>query len=192
MKGTLAVTGHPEADELVNTDPLALLIGMLLDQQVPMEKAFHSPYELKQRLGDKLDAGDISARDPDELKDVFTERPALHRFPGSMAGRTHELCRALVERYDGDAGAVWESAATGDELFARLRELPGFGEQKAQIFTAVLAKRLDVRPDGWERAAGVYAAPGHYSVADIDGPESLAAVRAYKKEKKAQAKARRG
>jgi uncharacterized HhH-GPD family protein len=191
MRGTLAVTGDPEADELINTDPLALLLGMLLDQQVPMEKAFHSPYELKQRLGDKLDAADISSRDPDELKDVFTERPALHRFPGSMAGRTQELCRSLVEHYDGDAGMVWTSAPTGEELVRRLRGLPGFGEQKAQIFTAVLAKRIGVRPDGWERAAGPYAAPGHYSVADIDGPESLAAVRAYKKDKKAQAKAKR-
>jgi uncharacterized HhH-GPD family protein len=191
MKGTLAVTGDPEADDLVNTDPLALLIGMLLDQQVPMEKAFHSPYELKQRLGDNLSAADISARDPDELKDVFTERPALHRFPGSMAGRTQELCRALVEHYDGDAERLWASAPTGGELLARLLELPGFGEQKARIFTALLAKRLDVRPEGWEQAAGLYAAPGHYSVADVDGPESLAAVRAYKKEKKAQAKTKR-
>jgi uncharacterized HhH-GPD family protein len=191
MKGTLAVTGDPEADELVNTDALALLIGMLLDQQVPMEKAFHSPHELKHRLGDRLDASDISLRDPDELKDVFTERPALHRFPGSMAGRTQELCRALVEHYDGDAERIWNSAPTGGELFERLRQLPGFGEQKAQIFTALLAKRLHVRPEGWEQAAGLYAAPGHYSVADVDGPESLAAVRAYKKEKKAQARARR-
>jgi uncharacterized HhH-GPD family protein len=190
MMGTLAVTGNAEADELVNTDPLALLIGMLLDQQVPMEKAFHSPYDLKQRLGGRLDAADISSRDPDELKDVFTERPALHRFPGSMAGRTQELCRRLVEHYDGDARRVWASAATGGEVFRRLRELPGFGEQKARIFTALLAKRLGVRPDGWEQAAGPYAAPGHYSVADIDGPESLAAVRAYKKEQKAQAKTR--
>ena len=188
MKGTLAVTGDPAADELVNTDPLALLLAMLLDQQVPMEKAFHSPYDLKQRLGDKLDAADIAGRDPDELKELFRERPALHRFPGSMAGRTQELCRRLVEHYDGDAGRVWTSAPTGDELLARLRDLPGFGDQKSRIFTALLAKRLGVQPDGWQRAADPYGEPGYRSVADIDGPESVAAVRAYKKQQKETAK----
>jgi uncharacterized HhH-GPD family protein len=185
-------TGDEEADRLLTDDPLALLVGMLLDQQVPMEKAFHSPYDLKQRLGDKLDAADIATRDPDELKDMFKERPALHRFPGSMADRTQELCRRIVERYEGDAARVWTSAATGDELLANLRELPGFGEQKARVFIALLAKRLGVKPQGWEQAAGAYGQPGHYSVADIDGPDSLAAVRAYKKEQKARAKATRG
>ena len=183
-------TGDDEADRLLTEDPLALLIGMLLDQQVPMEKAFHSPYDLKQRLGDKLDAADIASRDPDELRELFKERPALHRFPGAMADRTQELCRRLVEGYDGDARRVWASAATGDELLANLRELPGFGEQKARVFTALLAKRLGVKPQGWEQAAGAYGEPGHYSVADIDGPDSLAAVRAYKKEQKARAKAK--
>jgi uncharacterized HhH-GPD family protein len=185
-------TGDEEADRLLTDHPLALLVGMLLDQQVPMEKAFHSPYDLKQRLGDKLDAADIATRDPDELKDMFKERPALHRFPGSMADRTQELCRRIVERYEGDAARVWTSAATGDELLANLRELPGFGEQKARVFIALLAKRLGVKPQGWEQAAGAYGQPGHYSVADIDGPDSLAAVRAYKKEQKARAKATRG
>jgi uncharacterized HhH-GPD family protein len=188
--GKLPLTGDEHADQLLEDDPLALLIGMLLDQQVPMEKAFHSPYDLKQRLGDKLDAADIAMRDPDELKEMFKERPALHRFPGSMADRTQELCRRLVERYDGDAGRVWTSAATGDELLANLRELPGFGEQKARVFTALLAKRLGVKPQGWEQAAGAYSERGHYSVADVDGPDSLAAVRAYKKEQKARAKAK--
>jgi uncharacterized HhH-GPD family protein len=163
---------------------------MLLDQQVPMEHAFHSPYDLKERLGGTLDAADIASRDPDELREVFAERPALHRFPGSMAGRTQELCRVLVDRYDGDAEQVWASAANGGELFGRLRVLPGFGEQKARVFTALLAKRVGVQPAGWEDAAGAYAAPGHFSVADVDGPESLVAVRAYKNEKKAQAKAK--
>jgi uncharacterized HhH-GPD family protein len=186
----IPITGDPEADALLEEDPLALIMGMLLDQQVPMEKAFHSPYDLKQRLGDKLEATDIASRDPDELREVFKERPALHRFPGAMADRTQELCRRLVERYDGDARRVWASAATGDELVANLRELPGFGEQKARVFTALLAKRLGVKPQGWEQAAGAYGAPGHYSVADVDGPDSLAAVRAYKKEQKAQAKAK--
>jgi uncharacterized HhH-GPD family protein len=188
----LPLTGDEQADQLLENDPLALLIGMLLDQQVPMEKAFHSPYDLKERLGDKLDAADIASRDPDELKEMFKERPALHRFPGSMADRTQELCRRLVERYDGDASRVWASAATGDELLANLRELPGFGEQKARVFTALLAKRLGVTPQGWEQAAGSYGEPGHYSVADVDGPESLVAVRAYKKEQKARAKEKRG
>jgi uncharacterized HhH-GPD family protein len=190
VKPKLPLTGDEQADQLLEDDPLALLIGMLLDQQVPMEKAFHSPYDLKQRLGDKLDAADIATRDPDELRELFKERPALHRFPGAMADRTQELCRRLVERYDGDAQRVWASAATGDALFANLRELPGFGEQKARVFTALLAKRLDVKPQGWEQAAGPYGAPGHYSVADIDGPDSLVAVRAYKKEQKAKAKAK--
>jgi uncharacterized HhH-GPD family protein len=190
MRGTLAVTGDPGADELLNTDPLALLIGMLLDQQVPMEKAFHSPYDLKERLGGRLDAADIASRDPDELKQVFAERPALHRFPGAMAARTQELCRVVAERYAGDAAAVWSSTRTGGELFGRLRELPGFGDQKARVFTALLAKRVGVTPVGWEQAAGEYAAAGHHSVADVDGPESLAAVRAYKKEHKSAQKRR--
>jgi len=187
----LPLTGDEQADRLLEDDPLALLVGMLLDQQVPMEKAFHSPYDLKQRLGDKLEAADIASRDTDELRELFKERPALHRFPGAMAERTQELCRRLVERYDGDAHRVWASAATGDELVANLRELPGFGEQKARVFTALLAKRLGVQPPGWEQAAGPYGQPGHYSVADIDGPDSLIAVRAYKKEQKARAKAKR-
>ena len=191
MTPKLPLTGDEQADQLLEDDPLALLIGMLLDQQVPMEKAFHSPYDLKQRLDDKLDAADIASRDPDELREMFKERPALHRFPGAMAERTQELCRRLVERYDGDARRVWDSATTGDELVANLRELPGFGEQKARVFTALLAKRLGVTPPGWQQAAGAYGQPGHYSVADIDGPESLAAVRAYKKEQKAKAKASR-
>src|SRR5919108_1993622 len=180
MTAKIPITGDEEADRLLEEDPLALLIGMLLDQQVPMERAFHSPCELKQRLGGRLDAVDIAARDPDELKAVFSERPALHRFPGSMAARTQELCRFLVEHHGGDAGHVWASAATGDEVVANLRELPGFGEQKARIFSALLAKRLGVQPDGWQRAAGPYGEPGHRSVADVDGPDSLARGRAYK------------
>jgi uncharacterized HhH-GPD family protein len=184
------ITGDPAADQLLEDEPLALLIGMLLDQQVPMEKAFHSPYDLKQRLGDKLEAADIAARDPDEMREMFAERPALHRFPGSMAARTQALCRRLVDDYSGDAARVWTSAPTADELLRRLRDLPGFGEQKARVFTALLAKRMGVAPEGWERAAGHYAEPGHRSVADVDGPESLVAVRAYKKDEKAKARAK--
>ncbi len=192
MNGTTAVTGDPEADHLVNSDPLALLIGMLLDQQVPMEKAFHSPYDLKERMGGRLDAAEIAEADPDELAALFAERPALHRFPGSMAGRTQELCRRLVDEYGGRAEHVWDDVGTGQELFARLRALPGFGEQKARIFVALLAKRMGVTPPGWDAAAGTYGKPGWFSVADIDGPDALARVREHKRALKAEAKAKGG
>lgn len=186
---SLLFTGDAPADELLASEPLALLIGMLLDQQVPMERAFHSPYDLKERLGGRLDAAEIAGMDAEELVAVFRGPPALHRYPGSMAGRTQDMCRMLVERYDGRAEDVWETAATGKDLFANLKALPGFGEQKARIFTALLAKRLGVTPPGWEDVAGGYGKPGHFSVADIDGPESLAAVREHKKAMKAAAKA---
>jgi uncharacterized HhH-GPD family protein len=186
----LPLTGDDAADRLLEDDPLALLIGMLLDQQVTMEKAFHSPYELKERLGGRLDAAEIAAMDPDKLAAVFAERPALHRFPGSMAGRTNELAKALVEHYDGRAERVWETAKDGAELFANLKALPGFGDQKAKIFIALLGKRMGVQPPGWEKAAGFYAEHGCYSVADVDGPDSLAKVREYKRAAKAEAKAK--
>ena len=186
---TLPLTGDPQADRLLEDDALALLIGMLLDQQVPMEKAFRGPYDLKERMGGRLDAAEIASTDADTLAALFKGPPALHRYPGSMAGRTQDMCRALVERYDGDAASVWTSAATGSELFANLKALPGFGEQKARIFTALLAKRLGVTPPGWEAVAGPYAQVGHFSVADVDGPEALARVREYKKAMKAAAKA---
>ena len=185
----LPLTGDPAADDLLATDPLALLIGMLLDQQVPMEKAFRGPYDLKERLGGRLDAAEIAGMDGEKLAAVFRGPPALHRYPGSMAGRTQDLCRALVERFDGRAENVWNEATTGQELFANLRALPGFGEQKARIFTALLAKRLGVTPPGWEDVAGPYGQAGHFSVADVDGPEALAAVREHKKAMKAAAKA---
>ncbi|MBV8296371.1 MAG: Fe-S cluster assembly protein HesB, partial [Acidimicrobiia bacterium] len=163
----LPLTGHEAADRLLEEEPLALLTGMLLDQQVTMEKAFHSPYELKERLGGRLDAAEMAAMDPDKLRAVFAERPALHRFPGSMAGRTLELCKAVVEDYDGRAERVWETAGDGAELFGRLKALPGFGDQKAKIFIALLAKRMGVQPPGWQGAAGFYAEHGCYSVADV-------------------------
>ncbi len=190
MPDSLPFTGDPEADALLAEDPLALLIGMLLDQQVPMEKAFRGPYDLKERLGGRLDAAEIAAADPDELAAVFAERPAIHRFPGSMAGRTQDLCRYLVEHHGGRAEAVWTEAADGQDLFARLRALPGFGEQKARIFVALLAKRLGVKPPGWEKAAGSYGGRGWFSVADVDGPESLARVREHKRAMKAEAKSK--
>ena len=185
----LPLTGDPAADQLLEDEPLALLTGMLLDQQVPMEKAFRGPYDLKERMGGRLNAGEIASLDAEQLAVLFKGPPALHRYPGSMAGRTQDMCRALLERFDGDAASVWTSAATGQELFANLKALPGFGEQKARIFIALLAKRMGVTPPGWEEVAGAYAQVGHYSVADIDGPEALAAVREHKKAMKAAAKA---
>ncbi len=186
----LPLTGDPEADNLLETDPLALLIGMLLDQQVPMERAFHSPYDLKERLGGRLDAAEIAEADPEQMAALFAQRPALHRFPGSMAARTQELCRRIADDYGGEAERVWTTAATGKELFANLRRLPGFGEQKARIFVALLAKRLGVQPPGWEDVAGAYGARGWFSVADIDGPDALARVREHKRAQKAEAKAK--
>jgi uncharacterized HhH-GPD family protein len=190
MRGDLAVTGNPESDQLLNRDPLALLIGMLLDQQVPMEWAFRAPHRLRERLGGRLDAATIASTDPDELLAAFKGPPALHRFPGSMAKRTQEMSRHLVERYDGDASALWRDAATGDELLARLRALPGFGEEKARIFTALLAKRFGVRPEGWEAAAGPFADATPRSVADIDSAESLERVRTWKRAQKAKGKSK--
>ena len=183
----LHLSQDPDADALLSRDPLALLLGMLLDQQIPMEKAFKGPAVLRERVGRELDAADLAARE--DLAEVFARTPAIHRFPGSMAGRVQELCRALVESYDGRADAVWEDAPDGAELLRRIRELPGFGEQKAQIFLALLGKQLGVHPAGWQEAAGAYGEDGaRRSVADVTGPESLLEVRAYKQAKKAEAK----
>ena len=179
--GTLAVTGDEAADGLVNNEPLALLLAMLLDQQIPMEWAFKSPY----RLGGQLDASAIAAMDPADLEAVFGTKPALHRFPAAMARRAHEMCRHIAEEYDGDAGAVWATAASGQELYDRVRALPGYGDEKSMIFLAILAKRFAVRPTGWDGYAGPFADDTPRSVADIDGPEALARVRAWKKEQKA-------
>ncbi|MFB4301922.1 HhH-GPD-type base excision DNA repair protein [Actinomadura sp. NTSP31] len=182
---------RPEADELLGRSPLAALVGMLLDQQIPMEWAFSGPYTIAQRLGtDDLDAHEIAACDPERFAALLSEKPAVHRYPGSMAKRVQQLCRYLVENYDGDAEKVWKDAADGKELFKRLNGLPGFGRQKAQIFLALLGKQYGVQPEGWREAAGAYGEEGsHRSVADITGPESLAKVRAFKQEMKAAAKA---
>ena len=186
---SLPFTGDPDADRYLVDDPLALLIGMVLDQQVPLEKAFSGPWILRQRLGMALDAAEIAAMNPDELTALFVERPALHRFPGSMAARVQELCRLLVQDYGGNAAAVWTGAATGAELFKRVKALPGFGEQKARIFVALLAKQLGIRPKGWEDAAGAFGETGSLaSVADIDSPAALIAVREHKRTMKAAAK----
>ncbi|MGW6836223.1 HhH-GPD-type base excision DNA repair protein [Streptomyces sp. NPDC054949] len=188
---TIRLAQQPEADALLGRSPLAALVGMLLDQQVPMEWAFSGPHTIARRLdADDLDAHVIAAYDPEAFAALLSEKPAVHRYPGSMAKRIQQLCAYLVEHYDGDAEAVWRDATTGAELLARLKELPGFGEQKAQIFLALLGKRFGVRPKGWRESAGGYGPANiHRSAADITGPESLAKVRAYKQEHKAAAKA---
>jgi uncharacterized HhH-GPD family protein len=188
---TLSLPVDPDANELLSRNPLALLIGMLLDQQVPFEKAFSSPYELVKRLGHEPTAAELADYDPDALAAVYAERPALHRFPKAMAARTQDLARLIVDRYDGDPAAIWTGAANGKDLVVRLAELPGFGGYKAQIFAALLGKQLGIQPDGWREAAGRFGEAGsHYSVADIVDEDSLAAVRAHKKDMKAAAKAK--
>ncbi len=190
----LRIAQEPGADELLGRDPLALVLGMLLDQQFPMERAFASPRLLADRLGvDTLSAAALADADPDELTRVFRGPPALHRYPGSMAGRTQALCRLLVERYGGRAENLWADAPDGATLLRRIGELPGFGAQKAAIFVALLGKRYGVTPPGWREAAGAYGEEGSTrSVADITGPGSLAEVRAFKQAQKQAAKAERG
>ena len=185
----LHLSQDPDADRLLSSDPLALLIGMVLDQQVPLEWAFSAPLRLKERLRGRLDAGAIATMDPDTLVAAFCERPALHRFPAANARRVQDLCRLVVDDYGGDAAAVWTGAQSGQELYDRVRSLPGFGEQKARIFVGLLGKQLGVRPPGWEQAAGRFGQPGtFFSVADIVDQDSLGQVRAYKQEMKAAAR----
>jgi uncharacterized HhH-GPD family protein len=187
----LRIAQDDAADELLSRDPLALLIGMLLDQQFPMERAFGAPRLLADRLGvSTLSAADLASADPEELVRVFQGPPALHRYPGSMAARTQDLCRLLIERYDGRADNLWADVPDGATLLRRLGELPGFGAQKSKIFLALLGKQYGVTPTGWREAAGDYGEDGsRRSVADITGPESLAEVRAVKQEAKQAAKA---
>ncbi len=178
----------PEANALLDRDPLAVLVGMTLDQQVPLEKAFTSPYVLGLRLGHEPTAAEIAEYDPDELVTIFSTPPALHRFPKAMAARVQEVCRAIVAQYDGDPARLWSDAATGTELLRRIKALPGFGQQKAQILVALLGKRDIAQPEGWREAAGAYGEEGSYrSVADIVDDDSLAQVRTYKKAMKAEA-----
>lgn len=174
---------------LLDRDPLALLLGMLLDQQIPMEKAFTSPSMLAERMGvERLDAGQIAALPPDELLKHFRTPPALHRFPGSMATRTQQLCQVLVDEWGGEAENVWAGVDDGHELVRRIGSLPGFGDQKARIFAALLAKQRGVRPAGWEEATGDYGKPGHRSIADVVDDDSRVKVREHKKAVKATAK----
>ena len=180
MDGTLYITGRADADALLNDDPLGLLIGMQLDQQVPMEWAFMGPNTLKQRLG-HLDTARIAAMDEDEFVAVCCDKPAIHRFPAVMGRRIHAMCVVLAEQYGGHPEQLWDNARSGDELYARLRELPGYGEEKAQIFVALLAKRFSVRPKGWRSAAGVFADKQPRTIADCRDPGSLAKVREWKR-----------
>jgi len=185
----LTLAQDVEADELLSKEPLALLIGMVLDQQVPLEWAFSGPAELKRRLGGKLDAQAIASMDPEEFANVFSQKPALHRYPGSMAKRVHELCRVVADEYGGKAERLWGGVKSGSELLDRVKDLPGFGDHKAKIFVALLGKQLDVRPPGWEEVSGPFSEPGSFrSVADIVDAESLLQVRSFKQQMKHQMK----
>jgi len=186
---TISMPVEPDANDLLSRDPLALLIGMLLDQQVPLERAFSAPYDLARRLGHEPTAAELADYDPEALAAVFAERPALHRYPKSMAARVQALSQLIVARYGGEASRVWGDAVSGAELRQRVAELPGFGAQKAQIFVALLGKQLGVQPPGWREAAGTFGEPGTFcSVADISDEDSLGRVRAYKQRLKAAAK----
>lgn len=182
------ITGLPEADVVLNESPFALVAGMMLDQQHPMEHAFRGPWKVLERFG-TFEPAAIAEADPKEFAALCAVPPAVHRFHGAMSARLQELARVVVEEYDGDASRIWTEAKSGADLLNRVQSLPGFGKQKAQIFVALLAKQAGVQPRGWKQAAGDYALKGYRSVADVVDPESLLKVRSYKKEKKAAAKA---
>jgi uncharacterized HhH-GPD family protein len=185
---TLRIAQDPVADELLSNDPFALLAGMLLDQQFPMERAFAGPAKILERFG-TLDPAEIAVADPERFADLCATPPAIHRYGRSMAQRLQALASAVVAEYDGDTTRIWTEASSGKDLVDRVKALPGFGEQKAKIFTALLAKQLDVKPRGWTTAVGDYGKKGFRSVADVVDEDSLNKVRAYKKEMKAKAKA---
>lgn len=180
------IAGEPAADAVLDEHPFAVVLGMMLDQQYGMEHAFRGGWKILSRFGTLAPAA-IAAADPDEFKAMCSTPPAIHRFPGSMAARTQELAALVESRYGGDASRIWTDATSADELFRRVQELPGFGAQKARIFVALLAKRLGVRPPGWEAVAGDYALEGHRSVADVVDADALVKVREYKRQKKAAA-----
>lgn len=189
MSPKLCIAQDPEADALLSSSPLALLFGMMLDQQIPMEKAFKGPRDIAERMGG-LDVHRIAEADPEEFVSMAATPPAIHRFPGSMAKRLQALAQYLIEHYDGHTEAIWtQGNPDGKEVLKRLKNLPGFGDQKARIFLALLGKQLDVQPTGWQAAAGAYGDSGSYrSVADVVGPDSLLKVREFKKAAKAAAK----
>ncbi|PWD49367.1 Fe-S cluster assembly protein HesB [Serinibacter arcticus] len=182
------IAGLAEADAVLDADPFAVVVGMMLDQQYGMEHAFRGGWKVRSRFG-TLEPAAIASADPEAFKELCSTPPAIHRFPGSMAARLQELAALVVERYDGDVTRLWTEATSGKDLLTRVQELPGFGKQKAQIFVALLAKQLGVRPEGWEAAAGDYALEGYRSVADVVDGESLLKVRDFKQQKKAAAKA---
>jgi uncharacterized HhH-GPD family protein len=182
------ITGDPAADQVLDESAFALLAGMMLDQQYPMEHAFRGPAKVVDRFG-SIDPAAIASADPEEFAAMAATTPAIHRFPGSMAAKLQELARIVTEEYDGDAARIWTEAADGKDLLRRMKALPGFGTQKAQIFVALLAKQCGVRPDGWEEVVGDYSLDGYRSVADVVDGDSLQKVRDYKKQKKAAAKA---
>ncbi len=186
-KPQIPITGNAEADQLLVDDPLALLLGMLLDQQVPMEWAFTGPHTLKQRLG-HLDAAKIAAMPVENFVDVCREKPAIHRFPKSMGERAHAVCEHVVEHYDGRAERIWSDAPDAETVYDRLRDVPGYGDEKTKIFVAILAKRFGIRPQGWEQVAGPFADDVPRSVADVSSEETLLEVRRWKKEQKAKKK----
>ncbi len=186
---TMPVTGNPDADRLLVEDPLALLLGMLLDQQVPMEWAFTGPFTLRERLG-QLDAAEIAAMPVDDFVAVCREKPAIHRFPKSMGERIHAVCTDLVEHYDGDAEKIWAGEQDAQVVHDRLRALPGYGEEKTKIFLAILAKRFGIQPEGWEALAAPFSDDIPRSVADISSEEALHEVRKWKKAQKAQGKSK--
>ncbi|QGG95890.1 HhH-GPD-type base excision DNA repair protein [Actinomarinicola tropica] len=187
---SIPITGDPDADQLLVDDPFALVVGMLLDQQVSMETAFAGPSKLKARLGDRFTAEAVAAMDPDEFEAVCREKPAIHRFPKAMGARIHEMARHVVERYDGDPAAIWTGVDDGDELKDRVSALPGFGEEKTKIFIALLAKRLGVRPTGWEAAAAPFSDDVPRSIADVGSPQTLLEVREWKRAQKAAGKSK--
>ncbi len=190
-KVALHLSGDKDADALISRNSLALLIGMVLDQQITIEKAFSSPAVLQRRMGSNLDARTIADMDPEKLAELFKEFPALHRFPGSMSARVQAVCRTIVDDYSGKAENIWSDATSGKELIKRLTALPGFGAQKARIFAALLAKQLGVQPDGWRAATKPFGEPGSLlSVADITSAETLLKVRDQKRKMKARAKAK--
>lgn len=185
------ITLDDEANELLVEDPLALLLGMLLDQQVPMTWAFRSPLTIKERLGDRWSPAGIAAMDPEDLVAVFCEKPAVHRYPAAMARRAHAIAVHVVDHHDGDTADIWTGARSGADLYDRVTRLPGFGEEKAQIFVALLAKRFGVRPRGWKAAAGAFSDHQPRSAADVDSPAKLREVQAWKKAQKAAGRSKR-
>src|SRR5436305_10791050 len=188
MQGDLSVTGNADADALLNSNPLALLLGMLLDQQVPMEWAFFGPYLLKERMGGTLDAHAIASMPEDEFLAIAKGPRAIHRFPGSMGKRVQAVCQVIVDEYEGDASRIWSDVTSGAELRKRLEALPGFGAEKSRIFIALLAKRFGVQPEGWQEAASPFGDDTARSVADIDSAETLARVREWKQARKKEGK----